>query len=440
MFNLHHNLEKCSGSISLNGRHLDYFIQYPKIHDVNNYPDKLPLIVFLHGTGGHTEIENQIADSKTSFLTKGLTIKDDFPVFVLAPRLPEEEYNNHYLHSWLNCSKLLLMAVDNVKSHFPIDEERIILSGFSLGGYGTWAIGCKYPEYFSALVPINASGDIKELNKIRHVPTWVFHGAKDEVVYLWEAQRMVNKLLSINAPVSFTMYPSGHILEDSTFSPSLIRWATQQNRKSNSDYLSSLAEEDKKRADIIERQTQYATACLYPYTEEAWSNLEGTVLKTAVKGVPNTKGTFTAFYDETFLYFKIRVWDCTPNWLNNNNDSLFDSDSVELFLDYSDSKGDIYSEFCMQLSISRNNRKEGTPNINLDLCTVIVIDDENNYEIIAIIPHPEGFIPGKGVSIGFDMAINDNVSGRGRETILSWCDATGEAWRYPYCFGTLKFL
>jgi predicted esterase len=440
MFNSLHNLEKFNGSLSLNGRNLDYFIQHPKIYDASNYPNKLPLLVFLHGTGGHTEIQNQMEDSNISFLTKGLTIRDDFPVFVLAPRLPEDEYNSHYSHSWLNCSKLILEAIDKVKSQFPIDEDRITLSGFSLGGYGTWAIGCKYPEYFSALVPINASLDIKELTKIRHVPTWVFHGAKDEVVYLWEAQRMINKLLSLNAPVSFTIHPGGHTLEDSIFNPSLIHWIEKQNRKNNSFFLNFLAEEDKKRANITESQTQYATSCLYPYTKEAWNNLEGTVLKTVVKGVPNTEGTFTAFYDETFLYFKISVFDCTPNWLINNKDRLFDSDSVEIFLDYSDSKGDIYNEHCMQLSISRDNRKQGTPNINPDLCTIMVIDDENAYEIIAIIPHPKGFIPHKGLYIGFDMAINDNVSGGGRETILSWCDATGEAWRYPYCFGTLKFL
>jgi predicted esterase len=38
----------------------------------------------------------------------------------------------------------------------PVDAERVLLTGFSLGGMGTWYLGAHHPELFSAAIPVAA--------------------------------------------------------------------------------------------------------------------------------------------------------------------------------------------------------------------------------------------------------------------------------------------
>lgn len=38
----------------------------------------------------------------------------------------------------------------------PVDPDRVLLTGFSLGGMGTWHIGASHPELFSAAIPVAA--------------------------------------------------------------------------------------------------------------------------------------------------------------------------------------------------------------------------------------------------------------------------------------------
>jgi predicted peptidase len=51
-----------------------------------------------------------------------------------------------------------------------------------MGGYGTWELAVKYPDKFAAIVPICGGGNPVLVNRIGHIPIWVFHGAKDNIV------------------------------------------------------------------------------------------------------------------------------------------------------------------------------------------------------------------------------------------------------------------
>jgi pimeloyl-ACP methyl ester carboxylesterase len=41
-----------------------------------------------------------------------------------------------------------------IEAQYAIDPQRIYLTGFSLGGFGTWALGLSSPDRFAALVPV----------------------------------------------------------------------------------------------------------------------------------------------------------------------------------------------------------------------------------------------------------------------------------------------
>ena len=60
---------------------------------------------------------------------------------------------------------------------------------------------------FAALAPICGGGDPTRVERIKDIPTWVFHGAKDPVVPLERSEEMVTALQKIGGKVQFTVYP-----------------------------------------------------------------------------------------------------------------------------------------------------------------------------------------------------------------------------------------
>jgi predicted peptidase len=104
-----------------------------------------------------------------------------------------------------------------------------------MGGYGTWSLAIEYPERFAALVPVAggyATGDPQDACKLKRVPIWVFHGAKDTRVDPSESEVMVDALKGCGGNVRFTLFPDeGHddhmwarVYDD----PELYDWLLQQ--------------------------------------------------------------------------------------------------------------------------------------------------------------------------------------------------------------------
>jgi predicted peptidase len=90
-----------------------------------------------------------------------------------------------------------------------------------------------YPDRFAALVPICGGGDPGGVEKIKHLPIWVFHGAKDKAVPLSESQKMVDALKALKADVQFTVYPElEHDCWTETYNNrALYEWLLKQKRK-----------------------------------------------------------------------------------------------------------------------------------------------------------------------------------------------------------------
>ena len=58
------------------------------------------------------------------------------------------------------------------------------MTGLSMGGYGTWSLAAAHPEKFAAIAPLCGGGNPVDAAKLVKIPTWVFHGAKDNTVPL----------------------------------------------------------------------------------------------------------------------------------------------------------------------------------------------------------------------------------------------------------------
>jgi pimeloyl-ACP methyl ester carboxylesterase len=118
------------------GRYQPYGVYVPE-----RLPTPAPLIVFLHGTGS-----NHLAHAATSLFGPG---RFDQRAIVVSPlgRGPSCGFYGP-------AEQDVLDVMDDIAQRFEIDEDNVILTGISQGGFGTFRLGELYPDRFSALIPL----------------------------------------------------------------------------------------------------------------------------------------------------------------------------------------------------------------------------------------------------------------------------------------------
>lgn len=194
---------------------LQYLIYLPK--DYEECEDSFPLVLFLHGAG---ERGNDIEIVKRNGPPKLVEEGFDFPFILVSPQCPEGTRWNYQIFS-------LITLLDEIESKYRVDKNRIYLTGLSMGGQGTWSLALAQPDRFAAIAPICGWTDTWEVCKISHIPTWVFHGAKDDVVPVTESEQMITALQKCGAKeIKLTIYPdANHDAWTETYNnPELYNW------------------------------------------------------------------------------------------------------------------------------------------------------------------------------------------------------------------------
>lgn len=179
-----------------------------------------PLMVFLHGSGERgTDLDKVKRHGPPKLVEQG----KKFPFIVVSPQAQEN-------HGW-DASELYEL-LQECKKAYRADPDRIYLTGLSMGGFGTWDLALKHPEEFAAIVPICGGGDTAEIWKLRNMPVWCFHGAKDDAVPIAMDQKMINALKVYNPSVKFTVYPDlGHDSWTTTYNnDTLYQWLLSQKK------------------------------------------------------------------------------------------------------------------------------------------------------------------------------------------------------------------
>lgn len=188
---------------------------------------KYALLVSLHGFKGYPYFSEQYGDKDWLFVA-GPAARDG--------EVPYREVG--FLE--------VLEVMKAVSSKYPIDLDRICLSGHSMGGYGTWAIGVRVPYLFAAILPLSSRGDlssdaerlrgrpgwegvaelIEHYNPARFVknlsatPVFVSHGSADEVVPVGASRSMVERLRGAGLEVVYEEVEGvGHTWEKAKASP-----------------------------------------------------------------------------------------------------------------------------------------------------------------------------------------------------------------------------
>ncbi|MBN1251794.1 MAG: prolyl oligopeptidase family serine peptidase [Bacteroidales bacterium] len=182
--------------------------------------DKLyPIVLFLHGAGERgNDNEKSLTHIKELFLNA--ENKKNYPTFVIVPQCPEDE-------RWVEVSWKLethikpeiasksmnstIQLLNYLIENFPIDKNRIYITGLSMGGFGTWDAICRYPDFFAAAIPICGGGDENTASQIVNIPIWAFHGDNDKAVNVSRSRNMINALRKAGGNPKYTEYKGvGH--------------------------------------------------------------------------------------------------------------------------------------------------------------------------------------------------------------------------------------
>ncbi|HEY8937446.1 MAG TPA: prolyl oligopeptidase family serine peptidase [Cyclobacteriaceae bacterium] len=195
---------------------------------------KYPLIIFFHGAGERgDDNEKNIKHIKDMVTNNGTRMK--YPCFVIAPQCPEklkwiESYNAEFTARPAKPMQQFITLLEKILKENPIDPSRIYVTGLSMGGFATWDLIARYPNKFAAAIPICGGGDEKTAPKIKHIPIWAFHGAKDTTVPPEKSRKMIKALQDAGGSPGYCEYPDVehpswvHAYKD----PFLLTWLFRQ--------------------------------------------------------------------------------------------------------------------------------------------------------------------------------------------------------------------
>ena len=100
-----------------------------------------------------------------------------------------------------------LVSVVHIKDNLNVDENRIYLSGLSMGGRGTFIVAADKPNLFAAIMPLTPHhGPYSYLSlakKVKHLPIWMSHGNKDKISSYEIAKKMADTLTYMGANIKF---------------------------------------------------------------------------------------------------------------------------------------------------------------------------------------------------------------------------------------------
>jgi predicted peptidase len=173
--------------------------------------EKYPLVIFLHGAGERgNDNDKHIKHIQILF---NRNVLDKYPSFVLAPQCPEKQvwsemmWGKSFGETPTKPMQMVIELIDKIILEYPVDASRIYVTGVSMGGFGTWDLIMRFPYRFAAAVPICGGGDEKAVEKIKHIPLWVFHGTEDDVVSPTLSRKMVNALQKAGVSPGYTEFP-----------------------------------------------------------------------------------------------------------------------------------------------------------------------------------------------------------------------------------------
>jgi predicted esterase len=151
--------------------------------------------------------------SARSRRTLGPAIRDrqsDFPFIAVFPQC--EDQDSRYLAGWLADTadaQRALKILGEVEGEYSVDKNRRILTGWSMGGYGTWSIAATNPEHWAAVVPLAGGGETEWGAALAKTSVWAFHGSEDAAIRPQQSRQMITAIRDAGSSPRYTEVTGG---------------------------------------------------------------------------------------------------------------------------------------------------------------------------------------------------------------------------------------
>ncbi len=172
---------------------LDWMCGYTySVRPPSDYNDskQYPIFIFLHGG-----VTNDWFF--TNFLTNNFHIPQDDSYIIVRPSKLEMDWN----------PKKVLDVLEDVKTQMSVDDDRVYLTGLSMGGRGTFIVAAELPDYFAAIMPLSPHHTpysyLPLAEDVAHLPIWMSHGDSDNTSSYDLASQMAQELQDLGAEIEF---------------------------------------------------------------------------------------------------------------------------------------------------------------------------------------------------------------------------------------------
>jgi predicted peptidase len=168
-----------------------------------------PLVLALHPGGQRTPYRGAMFAQQIVAPALG-----GLGAIVVAPDCPSKAWSDP------PAEQAVLALLRQVMSEYGIDRSRVLVTGFSLGGRGTWFFASQHPELFTAAIPIAGAPGSASLDRLLNIPVYIIHSRADDVVPFEPAERAAGEIERLGGVVEFEALDSaGHFTMGAYISP-----------------------------------------------------------------------------------------------------------------------------------------------------------------------------------------------------------------------------
>jgi predicted peptidase len=175
--------------IDVAGVSMDYFIGVPSTYSPGDAP---PLILALHYGGEVVFTMGKVF--MESLIEPALR---NLEAIIVSPNCPGQGWTDPV------SEEAVLAMLGQVMAEYNVDAGKILVTGYSLGGIGTWHLAAKYPDIFACALPISAMPTQEAVDTISGIPLYVIHSRVDQVFPIQELEAVVALLQNRGLSIQF---------------------------------------------------------------------------------------------------------------------------------------------------------------------------------------------------------------------------------------------
>ena len=186
---------------------------------------KWPVVLFLHGAG-----ERGRDGQRQTMVGLGPALRqhpERYPFVAVFPQC--EDVDSRYLSGWLADTpdgRRALTILAEAEREFSIDSERRLLTGWSMGGYGSWSIAAANPAHWAGVMPLAGGGEELSVESLKDSSVWAFHGSIDAAILPRQSRNLISALKDAGGNPRYTEVTGGvHDICPTVYgNEAIIRW------------------------------------------------------------------------------------------------------------------------------------------------------------------------------------------------------------------------